>query len=198
MRVGTIAQLWRYPVKSMGGERQRSARLSWRGIPGDRGWAVYDEARGGVTNAKRLPPLRTCCARYAAEPVPGDGPPPAEITLPDGTTVSTGSPGIPGRLSELAGRAVSLRALGPAGDEAAPRVTTAGESPETLRALMGILPGEPEPDMSEFTPERLRLLARATSSTRSRSTCSPARPCARSRASRRTPTGTSAASAPTS
>jgi hypothetical protein len=158
MRVGTIAQLWRYPVKSMGGERLRSARLSWRGIPGDRGWAVYDEARGGVTNAKRLPPLRTCRARYAAEPVPGDRPPPAEITLPDGTTVPTGSPGIPGRLSELAGRAVSLRALGPAGDEAAPRVTTAGESPGTLRALMGILPGEPEPDMSEFTPERLRLL----------------------------------------
>jgi hypothetical protein len=158
MRIGTISQLWRYPVKSMGGERLKSATLSWRGIPGDRGWAVYDESRSGITTAKRVPPLRTCRARYAAEPVSGAGSPSAEITFPDGTTVSTESAEASRRLSELAGRTVSLRALGPAGSEAAPRITTAGESPEAIRALMGILPGEPEADMSAFAPERLRLL----------------------------------------
>ena len=158
MRIGTLSQLWRYPVKSMGGERLSAVTMSWRGIPGDRGWAVYDETRDGVTNAKRVPPLRACGARYTVEPIPGAGSPPAEITFPDGARVSTQSADAPRRLSELAGRAVSLRALGPAGSEAAPRLTTAGESPEFVRALMGILPGEPEPDMSEFTPERLRLL----------------------------------------
>jgi uncharacterized protein YcbX len=158
MRIGTISQLWRYPVKSMSGERLDSATVSWRGIPGDRGWAVYDETRSGVTNAKRVPPLRTCRARYAAEPVAGAASPPAEISFPDGTSVSTDSVDVTRRLSEHAGRAVSLRSLGPAGTEAAPRINSAGDSPEALRALMGILPGEPEPDLSVFTPERLRLL----------------------------------------
>jgi hypothetical protein len=158
MRIGTVCQLWRYPVKSMGGERLDVATLSWRGIPGDRGWAVYDETRQGVTNAKRVPPIRACGARYVQQPVSGAGSPPAEITFPDGTTLSTGSAEMPTRLSELAGRAVSLRALGSAGSEAAPRVSSAGESPEAMRALMGLLPGEPEPDLSAFSPERLRLL----------------------------------------
>lgn len=47
MRIGTVSGLWRYPVKSTGGERLESAVLTWRGIPGDRGWAVYDELRCG-------------------------------------------------------------------------------------------------------------------------------------------------------
>lgn len=158
MRIGTIAELWRYPVKSMGGERLRAAELSWRGIPGDRGWAVYDETRAGITTAKRLPPLRDCRARYMTEPMAAEGSPRAEITFPDGGSSSTDASDTAQRLSALVGRQVSLRALGPAGSEAAPRVTTAGESPETIRALMGILPNEPEPDYSAFTPDRLRAL----------------------------------------
>jgi uncharacterized protein YcbX len=70
-RVGTVSQLWRYPVKSMGGERLARATLTVRGIPGDRGWALFDETRGGVTNAKRLAPLRNCRVRYSSEPVAG-------------------------------------------------------------------------------------------------------------------------------
>lgn len=158
MRIGTVARLWRYPVKSMAGEPLEATSLTWRGIPGDRGWAVYDETRNGITGAKRLPPLRGCRARYASEPVAGAGSPPAEITLPDGSRVLTDSADAARRLSEAFGRPVSLRSLGPAGSEAAPRVATADESEETVRALMGLVPGEPMPDMSEFPPERLRLL----------------------------------------
>ena len=158
MRSGTVSQLWRYPVKSMGGERLEAAALTWRGIPGDRGWAVYDESRQGITNAKRLPLLRACRARYASEPVAGASSPPVEITLPDGARVMSDSPDAARRLGDLLGRAVALRALGPTGSESAPRLTSEGETPDTLRALMGLLPDEPEADMSEFPPERLRLL----------------------------------------
>jgi uncharacterized protein YcbX len=158
MRVGTIVQLWRYPVKSMTGERMPSAAFTWRGIPGDRGWAVYDETRKGITGAKRLPPLRGCGARYAQEPVAGAASPPAEITLPNGSTFHTDAEDGSRRLSDAFGRAVSLRALGPAGSETDPRLTAADESEETIRALNGLLPGEPMPDMSAFPPERLRLL----------------------------------------
>jgi uncharacterized protein YcbX len=158
MRIGTIAELWRYPVKSMGGERLRAAAMSRRGLPGDRGWAVYDETREGITSAKRLPPLRDCSARSITEPMTAEGSPHAEIRFPDGASTSTDAADVAQRLGALVGRPVSLRALGPAGSEAAPRVTSAGEPPEAIRARMGLLPDEPEPDYSAFTPERMRLL----------------------------------------
>ena len=39
MVIGTIQQIWRYPVKSMAGENLRECSVQSLGIPGDRGWA---------------------------------------------------------------------------------------------------------------------------------------------------------------
>jgi uncharacterized protein YcbX len=39
VRVGTVTELWRYPVKSMAGERLDAAEISWHGVAGDRRWA---------------------------------------------------------------------------------------------------------------------------------------------------------------
>jgi uncharacterized protein YcbX len=160
MLLGRIVELWRYPVKSMNGVRLREAELSTRGIPGDRGWAVHDEERGGVTNAKRLPGLRACAARYLREPVAGEASPDVEITLPGGERVLASSPVAAERLSASLGRRLSLRSLGPVGSDAAPRVQARGESPETLRQLMGVIDGEPLPDLSALSPERLAELRR--------------------------------------
>jgi uncharacterized protein YcbX len=38
-RVGTVAELWRYPVKSMAAESLTRADVSWGGLAGDRRWA---------------------------------------------------------------------------------------------------------------------------------------------------------------
>lgn len=38
--VGQVAELWRYPVKSMGGQRLDEVRCDSRGVDGDRCWAV--------------------------------------------------------------------------------------------------------------------------------------------------------------
>jgi len=38
-RVGRVVGLWRYPVKSMGGEPLQQADVSWHGFAGDRRWA---------------------------------------------------------------------------------------------------------------------------------------------------------------
>jgi uncharacterized protein YcbX len=38
--VGRVAELWRYPVKSMGGQQLTGLRCGSRGIDGDRWWAV--------------------------------------------------------------------------------------------------------------------------------------------------------------
>ena len=37
--VGHVVGLWRYPVKSMGGEALSEADVSWNGVAGDRRWA---------------------------------------------------------------------------------------------------------------------------------------------------------------
>ncbi len=51
-----IAELWRYPVKSMGGEPLEEARLSGDGIAGDRTLAVLD-ASGRILTARTRPRL---------------------------------------------------------------------------------------------------------------------------------------------
>jgi uncharacterized protein len=47
-QVGRVVGLWRYPVKSMGGEELAEAEVSWFGIAGDRRWAFV---RDGVAKS---------------------------------------------------------------------------------------------------------------------------------------------------
>lgn len=39
---GTVAEIWRYPVKSMAGERLESCLIAGTGLEGDRRWALVD------------------------------------------------------------------------------------------------------------------------------------------------------------
>lgn len=48
MIVGRVKEVWRNPVKSMVGERLEGALVAARGLYGDRGWALRDEAAGRV------------------------------------------------------------------------------------------------------------------------------------------------------
>ncbi len=50
--VGTIATLWRFPVKSMLGEELDAVHLSEGGIVGDRAYALRDGETGKVASAK--------------------------------------------------------------------------------------------------------------------------------------------------
>jgi uncharacterized protein YcbX len=65
-----IAELWRYPVKSMGGERLTDCELTPEGIPGDRVVHVEDR-RGRVVTSRSRPRLLLHHARIGAggEPV---------------------------------------------------------------------------------------------------------------------------------
>src|ERR1043166_7472890 len=81
--LGRVIEIWRYPVKSMGGEQLERCALGKLGIPGDRGWAVRDEAAGEIRGAKKLPALLLLATRYLEEPA-GERIPSAEITFPDG------------------------------------------------------------------------------------------------------------------
>jgi len=82
-----VAQIWRYPVKSMVGGEVDVVDIGPQGIVGDRVWAVRDQVRGGIRGAKVLGGLMRLSAQFA------DGPSgPVVIGLPDGTTVRTDDP----------------------------------------------------------------------------------------------------------
>ncbi|MGI9125651.1 MAG: MOSC N-terminal beta barrel domain-containing protein, partial [Mycobacterium sp.] len=74
IEAGRITSIWRYPVKSMAGERLPAADFGELGLHADRTWAVRDVEAGITTSAKRLPSLLWCTARYASPPPPQAGP----------------------------------------------------------------------------------------------------------------------------
>src|SRR5579863_7057542 len=92
--VGTVAELWRFPVKSMAGERLEAAELTPGGIVGDRAYALIDVETGNVVSAKSVrlfPGILNCSARFAEPPQAGRAAPPVRTDLPDGQ-VATSAP----------------------------------------------------------------------------------------------------------
>jgi uncharacterized protein len=151
-----IAEIYRYPVKSMLGESLDNALLGELGIPGDRAWALRDDVRGTLTGAKRFPQLMSMSARFAAEPDAAQRSPDVYMSH-DGQTLSSRSSDVNEALSEVLEHPVSLWPLKPAEDiehyrRLPPPEGTDMES--ALRTLFGRTEDEPVPDVSRF-PEVL-------------------------------------------
>lgn len=96
-----VEQLWRYPVKSMGGERLDVAEVGELGIDGDRQWAVIDLATGYGLTAKREPELLYASASV----VDGE----VLIHLDANVTLTGTGTATDAVLSDWLGRPVSLR-----------------------------------------------------------------------------------------
>jgi uncharacterized protein YcbX len=110
-----VLELWRYPVKSLQGERLTDAAIDGLGIAGDRRWALFDRDTGLGLTARRVPELLFGSARLRA-----DGG--VEIVLPDSTVTSDDAV-----LSAWLGRRVELRAAEGEGDVAPTYETPADE-----------------------------------------------------------------------
>lgn len=91
-----VTGLWRYPVKSMAGQRLERAAVHELGLLGDRQWGVVDLDTGHVLTARRAPEL------LRAEPV-ADGDE-LHVRLPDGSVTDDDAV-----LSDWLGRRVRLR-----------------------------------------------------------------------------------------
>jgi len=156
--VGTIAEIRRYPVKSMDGEVLDATPLGPRGLPGDRAWAVRDEVRGGIRGAKKIPALMRLSAVYPKPPA-AEGSSPAVITLPDGSTCLTTDPDASARLSRALDHQVTLWPLVPAEDRDHYRrgAPTHEDFEQEMRATFARLPEEPLPDLMVFPPELFEL-----------------------------------------
>ena len=73
-----MKELWRYPVKSMGGEPVRTLRVDARGAGGDRTYAVWRDGR--QLTARETPRLLAWSATYDGADVDPADPPVARIT----------------------------------------------------------------------------------------------------------------------
>lgn len=96
-----VAELWRYPVKSLQGERLDQAAVGPLGLDGDRTHGILDLATGLVLTARRDPSLLWAAARGGE-----DGS--VEISLPDGRRARTDED-----LSSWLGRPVQLQRADP-------------------------------------------------------------------------------------
>lgn len=114
MPSGTVSRLWRWPVKSMGGEEVRALRLGPRGAGGDRAHAVLHEHKGAwrPLTAREAPRLLAWRAAYpfnldaAVDPA---SPPHAIVTDPAGVrSWRWGDPRLRSALERDLGRTVRL------------------------------------------------------------------------------------------
>lgn len=139
-----VGEIWRYPVKSMRGERLRSAQVTARGLPGDRAFAVVDVETGAGLTARREPRLL-----FATAGLRDDGSP--VITLPDGSIARDDA-----ALSAWLGRAVALRAAA-SGDRLAFEAVEDFEAETSWTAFPGA-----RDTFHDSTWVRLSLVSRAT------------------------------------
>lgn len=112
-----VDALFRYPVKSMLGERLDVANLGERGLYGDRGYALVDHETQKIASAKnprRWGRLFECRAEYLDEPASGTEFPPVRITLADGTVIESDDDAVHEILSRTFGRPVRLETQVPA------------------------------------------------------------------------------------
>src|SRR5688500_872085 len=98
--VGTVAQVWRYPVKSLQGEQVERLEIGPGGAKGDRTLAIVDPAAGKVLSAKRYADLLMASARLDGDEV--------IVTLPDGSELQASDPGVHAALSTWLDRDVRL------------------------------------------------------------------------------------------
>lgn len=113
---GTVTGLWRFPVKSMGGEQLEEAELTEAGILGDRAYALIEKDTGKVVSAKSVksfPDLFQFKAAFVEPPRRGCALPPVLITFPDGTLLRSDSDDADEVLSAHFGRAVTLGQTAP-------------------------------------------------------------------------------------
>ncbi len=112
-----VSEIWRYPVKSLQGERVDAAEVGQFGLLGDRAWSLVDAETGLDLTARRIPELLFAAARVVGREV--------VITLPDGSEADDDR-----ALSDWLGRPVELR---PAEAGAAGTFETQADETETGR-----------------------------------------------------------------
>ena len=100
--VGRVAELWRYPVKSMAGERLAAADVGWAGVAGDRRWAFVRPGleRSGFPwlTIREAPAMARHVPRFAEPDRPDESR--TLVTTPDGRELDVVDPALAAALGE--------------------------------------------------------------------------------------------------
>jgi uncharacterized protein YcbX len=149
--LGTVKEIWRYPVKGMAGEKVQQCELSKWGLTKDRTWALWDINRQEIQSCKFRPELLMCSASSRTNPTD----PHVDITFPCGTRIGSDDTRIHQKLSDLVGFESTLMQLESNLDmRFFKRYKGAKEGwLEELKNTFSREQNEPYPDFSNLPPE---------------------------------------------
>lgn len=154
-----VESVWRYPVKSMLGERLDEVLVTARGMVGDRRFAVVDAQTGRVASAKQ-PRLWRPLLTATAEHVDGT----VHVHLPGEPVLALDDPQASARLSAFLGRRVHVSSTPAEGadiDRADPEeVLDRGVEAEVSSPTLAL--GEQVPDATFLDYAPLHLITTAT------------------------------------
>jgi uncharacterized protein len=147
VEIGRVEAIFRYPVKSMRGERMEDAALGWHGVEGDRRFAFRRlEAQGGFPwlTAGRLPDLLNFT------PLPGEDGSPTHVLTPKGERLELTGAALAAEIGHRHGHPVEMMQLNHGiFDEAAVSVIASGTVAE-ICSSSGV-----KPDVRRFRPNIL-------------------------------------------
>lgn len=148
IEIGQVEAIFRYPVKSMRGERLDAAELGWHGIEGDRRLAfrrINDCSGMPWLTASKLPELVLFAAQRHGEGARGD--PPTHIRMPEGTEMAVFGEELAAEVGRRYGAPVEMMQLNHGiFDEASISVISSETVLEVAR-LAAV-----DPDMRRFRP----------------------------------------------
>ncbi|MFG1874380.1 MOSC domain-containing protein [Sphaerisporangium sp. NPDC049003] len=151
MHRGVIDGLYRWPVKSLRGERVAAARLDHRGLAGDRAYSLVDERPGREGNrltVRQIPRMLTWEAAYPATCDGSPEPPgPPVLYSESGAAWAWDDPDLPAALAEAYDIPLSLRAADGQQDRGPTVLVTFEASLNGLAEEMG-----EEVDLLRFRP----------------------------------------------
>jgi uncharacterized protein YcbX len=148
IKIGQVEAIFRYPVKSMAGERLEAANLGWHGIEGDRRLALLrTQDRSGFPwlTASKLPDLLLFAPLRREDVVQGDLP--THVRTPQGKEFPILDPDLAAEIERRHGAPVQMmHQRGGIFDEASVSVI-ATDTIQEISRLAGI-----DPDMRRFRP----------------------------------------------
>jgi len=141
-QIGEVQEVFRYPVKSMLGERLTEIEAGSNGIVGDRAWGLR-ETNGRIATAKKWPGLLDFEAAYDSPPQ-SERLAPVRIITPDGRVLHAADADASAIISAAIGRPIQI-------ERARPDEHSRGEiDPATIFGDVGV-----ERVMPQFTAQTL-------------------------------------------